>query len=224
MANTIQELAEQEPEVLRQQIDDTRSSLTEKLEALEEHVTGTVQNTKDTVAETIQTVKDTVEETVSTVKDTVEETVSTVKDTFNLNLQVERHPWPMLGGALVAGLVCGAAASKTRGHRGPMPVSQLASHGEPPLRSVRAEAAASPEEGHGPFGRFQEEVDQFAGLGVSLVLGLVRDVLRENLPQAAEQIGGMLDSITTKLGGRPVASPVLTKRRDHYPSTPDLGL
>jgi len=102
------------PEVIRQQMAETRASLTEKLEAVENLVSETVQSTTDAVSSTVEAVKDTVEnvtdsvaETVANVKDTVSDTVSTVAETFNIRLQFERHPWLMFGGAVALGCVAG---------------------------------------------------------------------------------------------------------------------
>jgi len=222
MAESIRDLAEQPPEELRQKIDDTRSAITEKLEALEDQVTGTVENVKDTVEETIQNVKDSVQETVSTVKDTFQETVETVKDTFNLSLQVQRHPWGMLGGALVAGFLGGALVGETRRRRNRMPVERLESRGTPPLEPVQPyrarfeEPLASEQRQKRPmFGRFQDEVDQLKGLALGYLFGAIRDVIQENAPQVAEQVGSVMDNITTKLGGKPIAGPVLHQDPRH---------
>ena len=87
---------DQEPEVIRQQIDQTRSALTEKLETRENQVRDTVTNAKTTV-----------EETIGSVKSTVHETVATVKRTFDLPYQVERHPWGMFGGSILVGYLVG---------------------------------------------------------------------------------------------------------------------
>ena len=98
---------ENEAELIRQQMTETRTALTEKLETLEEEVASKVKGTTETVAETVETVKEAVEGTVHTVKETVENTVETVKDTFDVNRQVERHPWMMFGGAVLLGFVGG---------------------------------------------------------------------------------------------------------------------
>jgi len=113
------------PEVIRQQMAETRAHLTEKLEAVENLVTETVQNTTQAVSDTVEAVKDTVENvtgtvanTVAAVKDTVSDTVETVADTFNVRRQFERHPWVMFGGAVAVGWVAGTflgGKSRTNG-------------------------------------------------------------------------------------------------------------
>lgn len=221
MPENIRDLAEKPPEEIRQEIDETRSSITSKLEALEEQVVGTVQNAKETVEETINTVKETVQETVSTVKDTVQETVSTVKETFDLRLQVQRHPWPMVGGALAAGFATGALLGEIR-HRREMPMDRLASDGapmtesyRPEYRTNRAAEAPAPHE-PGLLDRFRGELDQLKGLAIGVLFGVVRDVIKENVsaPEVADKIAEVLDGITSKLGGQPVRGPVFQTHGD----------
>lgn len=231
MAEEIRDIAEQEPEEIRLQIDETRSAITEKLEALEGTFVDTVQSAKDTVQETIDsatqkveetisTVKETVQETVSSVRDSVNETVSNVKETFDLRLQVRRRPWPMLGGSLVAGLVAGALFSRAR-HRREMPMDRLESHGEPmmrqpepvyqaPVTELRTSVAAEPHK-PGVLDMFHDEIAQVKGLAIGMVVGIVRDVIKEQMPQMAEQVSEVMDNITTKLGGKPVEGQVLPR-------------
>ena len=91
------------PEVMRQQIEETKSQLWEKLDTLECQVSEVVQSTSTAVSETVASVQ----ETVSNVTDTVQESVQSVSNAFDLPLQVERHPWLAVGGSFVLGyLTC----------------------------------------------------------------------------------------------------------------------
>jgi len=225
MIEDTRNLAEKEPAQIRQEIDETRSSITTKLEAIEEQVVGTVQNARESVQETIDTVKDTVQETVSAVKESVQETVSTVKETFNLRLQTQRHPWPMVGGSVLAGFITGTLFGRGRQWQ-EMPMEKLASHGEVPQRPApppvrEREEPATPRE-PGLMDRFQDEIDQVKGVAIGMLAGLVRDAIKDavqgRMPQLADQVEGVLDRITTKLGGKPVQGPVL-----HDEPAPDLG-
>jgi len=231
MTDDIRELSEQPPELLRQQMDVTRSSITEKLEAIEEQVVGTVQNAKETVQETIDSVKETVQETVSTVRQTVqgtigtvkatmEETMSTMKDTFDVRLQVQRHPWPMMGGSLIAGMIAGTIVGEMR-HRRRMPMERLASDGGVPVRAtplrepLREEPPARREPGI--LDRFQDEIDQVKGMAIGMAIGLARDFIKDavqkNMPHMADQVEDVIDRVTTKLGGKPVQGSVLREER-----------
>jgi len=103
-----------ETEVIKQQMEETRSSLQDKLSTLESQVKETVQTAtdavstvKETVEETVGAVKESVHDTVASVKESVHDTVDAVKDTFDVRHQVERHPWGMFLGAAAVGFVGG---------------------------------------------------------------------------------------------------------------------
>jgi len=98
---------EQDPEMIRQQMEMQRAALAAKLETLENKIVETVEGAREAVAETVQTVKEGVRDSVSTVKETVQNSVESVKETFDLRLQVERHPWAMIGGAVAVGFAAG---------------------------------------------------------------------------------------------------------------------
>ncbi|MGH7966394.1 MAG: hypothetical protein ACRERD_31975 [Candidatus Binatia bacterium] len=123
---------QQSIEATRQDMEDTRSAMTEKLEILEDRVRETVEgaastvegivsNVKETVDTTVEAVKQTVEDTrssvegiVENVKGTVGETVESVKNTFDLSYQVDRRPWLMFGGAILTGYMLGNWGSGSR--------------------------------------------------------------------------------------------------------------
>jgi len=137
-----------EPEVIRQQMEATRTDLTKKIEALENQVVGTVQNTTQAVSDTVETVKEAVQETVSAVKDTVSDTVGTVKDTvaetvcsvkeaMDVRGYVEQYPWASFGAAVAAGFVGGLMIES--GQRARRRIGELHSHGEIPTSQGRRE-------------------------------------------------------------------------------------
>jgi ElaB/YqjD/DUF883 family membrane-anchored ribosome-binding protein len=107
------------PEVIEQQMEETRQSLTDKVAALETQVVGTVQTATQAVQDTVETVKSAVQETVTTVKDTVQESVSAVtdgvKETFDVKHHVQENPYLMVGGAVVAGLITGLLVFRKEG-------------------------------------------------------------------------------------------------------------
>jgi len=125
----------------RHDIEETRASMTEKLELLEERVRDTLEETKIAVDDIVENVKGTVDETVVVVKETVtgakstvenivenvketmDDTVTKVKQSFDLRYQVEQHPWLMVGGSVVVGSVL---ASFLQGGRESRPYSYYA--------------------------------------------------------------------------------------------------
>jgi len=230
-----------ETEVIREQMEETRASLTEKLETLEQQVVTTVQEATTAVAETVETVKEAVNETVATVKDTVQETVATVKgtvedtvvgvkETFDLQHQIEEHPWGMMAGAVALGYLGGYLLSPPRprvvtaniGTQYPLPVSQPI-----PPRPVASEPTSSgPNWWTGVSAMFAPEIAKVKGLALGVALGIVRDSITQAAPaQMQAELGNVIDSITAKLGGEPLQAPVLPQgfgeseeRRENYSS------
>jgi ElaB/YqjD/DUF883 family membrane-anchored ribosome-binding protein len=214
-------------EMIERQMQDKREDLTKKLEQLEQQVVETVQSTTNAVTDTVDNVKGVVEETVETVKGSVEETVETVKKTFDLRYQVENHPWLMLGGSVAVGFVAGRLLE------GLVPPARATlSDALPPPSlggvetvagpSYRFAAEARPRKGYGPptessgsnwlgelTRQFAPEIDRLKGLAVGTALGLVRDMVRNALPEElGGKLSGMLDDVTQKLGGEPFKGPV----------------
>jgi len=132
-----QRTGSQEPRIeeTRNAAEETRASMTEKLEVLEDRVRetlegtrstveGIVEDVRDTVSDTVGTVKETVEQAKSTVdtlvenvKDTVDSTATMVQQSFDIRHQVEQRPWTMFGGAVLAGYLLGNWTLSDSQHR-----------------------------------------------------------------------------------------------------------
>jgi ElaB/YqjD/DUF883 family membrane-anchored ribosome-binding protein len=216
---------ENEPELSRDQMQDTRTALTEKLEALESKVTGTVQSATAAVSDTVEAVKSTVTDTIGTVKDSVEGTVSTVKETvkdaFDLPGHVERHPWLAMLGSVAVGFVGGQVLHNLAGGRRrevprqyeafseAMPKREGATNGHGAKEPHKEEASEDGILG-GMAKAFGAELDTLKGLGLSVITGVVRDLVTQSAPG---EIGGRLrewmDGLTEKMGAKPLHEPVL---------------
>ena len=90
------------PEVIRQQMEETKSQLSEKLESLEHQVSETVQST-GTVVTAVAATAEAVQETVEAVTGAVQDAVHSVSNAFDFPRQVERHPWIAVGGSFALG-------------------------------------------------------------------------------------------------------------------------
>ena len=213
-----------EPEVIRDQMQETRTALTEKLEALEQQVSNTVQSATTTVAETVQTVKDTVEDTVGTVKETVQETVSTVKhgirDAFDLPGHVERHPWLAMAGSVAVGYLMGRLLTPDEPRRAApsMPTSFYRPQPETPAPAPYHNGANGAEKEKesgeswmtGLMDTFSEPLGKLKDLGVSAMMALVRDLATRNMPgEIGSRVQTWMDDVTEKMGARPLAEPIL---------------
>jgi ElaB/YqjD/DUF883 family membrane-anchored ribosome-binding protein len=198
----VNNLTNQNPETIQREIDQTRSAITEKLEALEEQVRGTVQ-----------TAKEKVEETIETVTSSVQDTVESVKETFDLRLQVERHPWPMVGGALIVGFAVGrvmtsAATRHSAGER----VSTAPEYTPAAAPSAGLDGRDTFTSFRGTPGwadQFSDEFRQVKGVVIGYALGALRDILKQSLPNLSPHLDRISHTLTQKLGGEPVNEPVL---------------
>jgi len=123
------------PELIEQQMEQTRESLTEKVSLLENKVLGqinsatdTVQGTVSSVQETVQSVKDVVQDTVQSVSDTVKHSVHSIaaemKETLDVRKHVQQNPLAMVGGAAALGFLAGLIVFRARPSGGPGPPSR----------------------------------------------------------------------------------------------------
>jgi len=195
---------DQEPDVIRRQIDQTRSSLTEKLETLEGQVRGTVENAKATVDETIESVR-------STVRDTVEG----VKQTFDVKHQTQQHPWAMFGGSVAAGFLVGTYIHRLRKQPSALEYARPMGNGyrgqavhAPPAEasSFRSEPAAEAKPGlmSNLLHQFDDEIRNVKQVAIGAAVGWLRDMAKAQFPQLAPHIDEVMNSATSKLGGKPI--------------------
>jgi ElaB/YqjD/DUF883 family membrane-anchored ribosome-binding protein len=117
----------EEPEVIQEQMEETRSALADKLGALTGKITGTVETVQETVENTVANISGTVEsvqeavtqtveavtETVENVGETAQVAVENVKEAFNIPKQFDRHPWLFVGGSVLLGFVGGKLVLRT---------------------------------------------------------------------------------------------------------------
>jgi len=198
---------ENEAALIREQMLETRTSLTEKLENLEEQVTSKVKDTTESVVETVETVKDAVENTVQNVSDTVNSTVETVKDTFDLSHQMEQRPWMMFGGAVLLGFIGG----KLLDHLGPPPTygNGFAPVPYPPAREPAPAYQSSPTPaGPGVGSKVLESLkpalSKLGGLAIGVTTGVLGEMIRDAAPEPLhQQLDEVVDDITLALGGTP---------------------
>jgi hypothetical protein len=212
-----------EPEVIRQDIEQTRSALTEKLETLEEEVRDTYQSAKESV-----------EETIENVTETVQETVETVQRTFDLEYQMQQRPWVLIGGSVAAGVAAGYVLNNLRPQATTWDDS--ARYVPPPSRPVdqgsafaSQQARYTPPRHEGPsffqslFGRFDKEIGMVKEMAIGYAAGVLRDMIKEALPAVKERVQQVMDSATTKMGGKPVEGAVFPEPPKRDPQFAERG-
>jgi ElaB/YqjD/DUF883 family membrane-anchored ribosome-binding protein len=246
-----------EAEVIQQRMRAKREALADKLEALEDHLIGSVQHTATSVEQTVQNTvgavqetvhaakqtvddalaaardaihiaRDTVHETVDSAKHTVHETVAAFRETVDLDHQVQRHPWAMVGLSVAAGAAGGWCFRKVARMDSADFNSLLGFAGITQPRQTtafggRSSMSAPQTNGHGPtassqptsflgglLAQFGPEIDKLKSLGIGTLLGVVRDLATHAMPQnLAPPVSEVIDNVNAKLGGQHVPSPVL---------------
>lgn len=212
-------------EEIQRQIDATKASLVEKLGALETHVSDSVQATTDSVSETVNSVKETVESITGSVKETVDNVSESVKETFvsvsesvhhlgdffDIQLQAQRRPWTVVGVAIATGCLASyLLGGKKSRENSTQRREEMERPYAPPLPSY---AAAKPKE-EARTGWLWDSVSNLSGLAIGSMMGIVRDMAVESLPEVlGKKVMEEVDRITTHLGGKPLAGPLLTPHK-----------
>jgi len=228
--------------MIRQHMEAQRAALDEKLETLENKILSTVDCAREAVAETVTSVKEGVKDSVDSVKGTVETSMHAVQDTFDLPAQVNRHPWAIFGGAVAAGFVAGCILNRTS-TRAPASaatgaVARPAPTAAPTAAPRTAVAWMHPSEEHVPSGPpasretwadhmarlFAPEFQRLKSLAVGALMGVVREMVSEPLPDPMRpQAKEILDNITTKLGGEVMARETVEPLLPHHRSDEHNG-
>jgi len=239
---------ENKPEVIRQQMQQTRTSLSEKLEELECRVKDTVCNATSAVNETISTVKGAVDETVTTVKEAVGSSACAVKETLgdtmhsvreglDVEVQVQRHPWTMLGGAVAAGYIGGKLLQRlNEPARGGMPGYTAPTHlpgadwaapsqqaGPKAARETNGRAAEQTAASHAPgwadtmLAPLKPELENLKGIAVGALFNFLKGMIRQHTPPALDRpLEEAVDRLTTRFGGRRLEGSIMDEPQDAF--------
>jgi len=192
-------------DLIRQDMAQTRDSLTDKLETLESRLLGSVHEATSAVRDAM-----------GTVKDTVRESVDSVKAAVDMQAHVQRRPWLMLGGAVLGGYLLGALLTRESSRaREPTPQPPPFKkpptgngHSRQPAQSQPSQSAAKATEPAKPnplLEAIEPEIRQLKGLALGVMCGALREmVTKEVPPHLAGQLGEIVDNITRKIGGEPL--------------------
>jgi ElaB/YqjD/DUF883 family membrane-anchored ribosome-binding protein len=205
-----------DPEVIRQQMEETRCALTDKIERFEQAVTEKVQTTTAAMTDTVASVREAVQETVETVKGTVSDTVASVTDTFDVPQYFRDYPWAAFGAAVGVG-VAGGLLLKGRSRAASAPVNRPSfaaqapsSNGGGRVPMNGSPAPAQPDRSDNAVSMFDDELRKLKGMAVGAAFSLLRSWIGQSVPvPLADQVHGLIDSVTRKLGGEPVHGDLL---------------
>lgn len=195
-----------ETDLIKQQMGQTRTALTEKLQTLENKVIGAFVSTTDMVAQTVQDVGATVRDATQNVRATMSETVSSVREAFDMPRQIDQHPWLMVGGSVLAGYVGGVVLDNLE--HGRLPSLPAAERLLPSGSEVRQRMVSEPKRLRVPgflkalADSFAPELEKLKAAAVGMAMSALRDKIGESVPPHMRgDFAEMMDRITTKLGG-----------------------
>jgi hypothetical protein len=211
-----------DPEVIRHRMQETRTHLTNKVEAVEEMVTNTVKSTAEAVTETVDEVKEAVAGAVEGAKEVVHDTVAGVRSFFDIGAHFRQHPWLMLAGVagfsfLATKLVAGrgrrreddaGAFDRVAPSIGPASYVEMERGAGPAYTSAATRRTQEPE---GPswlstlVDKLGPSATKLKEMGIGYTLGLIDHMVSEAVP---EQVRGgvhdVIQTLTTSLGGKPL--------------------
>lgn len=205
------------PEVIEQEMAETRSSLVGKIAALEQQVVATVQSATTAVQDTVQSVTNAVQDTTSSVRDSllgvqdeakqaVHGLADTVKGAFDVSSHVRANPWPTVGAAAAAGFVTGLMVfgRATRELPGQMAAGSEPTPVPPPYRPSYAAGFNAPEaapqaapQSNPPrrpswmdelLGRAGQEIVKLGELALSKAVAQARTAIDQQVPKLVDNL------------------------------------
>jgi gas vesicle protein len=206
-------------------VEGTSTAVADTAETVKETVENVSEKVKESVAamaETVEAVKDGVQDACAAVSGTVHQAAAYVGEALNLGLQAERRPWIVFGGSVVAGCVGGYLFGQAFGRPS----------GRAARRPSSGYAAAAPRPAEAPSGRggFQlpgwlsEELGRLRNVAIGAAMGVVRDLVRQNLPgQLGERIAQEIDNVNGKLGGEKFSGPLMPNANNANAEKPYVG-
>jgi len=171
----------------------TRSSLGDKVGALEEKVVETVKDTAEAVSDTVGAVKETVQSTTQAVADTV----GSVKDSLDVGALVRKYPWLMVGGGLALGYVLNTLLVSSRQEPSrPRPARAPSAPPAGEESSVWSDALGSVWDSLSPM------ADKLKGLALGATTGVLGEVLMNFAPDALKNgLSDLVNHMTQQVGG-----------------------
>jgi len=197
-------------ELIRRKMERTRESITEKLDALEDRIVGSVEQASAAVTNT----------------------AASVKDAMDINTQIDRHPWLVFGGAMAAGLLAGHLLISRKQESWPRMMEQRPTPAPAPpttptppqarnptpmpvQENFRPSPPPAPPQGTAPatpglLSMLEPELVKAKELAIGVTMGLVREaLLAEMPPPLASCAKEIINDVTQKFGGRPLDNSAL---------------
>jgi len=198
-----------ELEVIREEMEEKRASLADKVEALESQVLGTVHSATETVSSAVEGAKEvvaSVTEGAKHVVETVSETVDAVKEKLSVRRCVEQYPWASVGVSVAAGFGLAQllpAHRSTSGDRSEA-LPPASSGGYSPSSTASSYQPPRQEESHSALtGMLGKAAGTVGSLAVGTLMSAIKGLVTQSLPQQWQsELTRLVDDITTQVGGK----------------------
>jgi ElaB/YqjD/DUF883 family membrane-anchored ribosome-binding protein len=197
---------DRELEVIRDEMEQTRANLADKLGALETQVRETVVGAKEAVSSTVEGVKEAV--------GSVTETVGAVTEQLSVTKQVEEHPWLAMGAAVAAGFVAAQVLDQmSRPAPAPAPPQSLSDLSFPSSSRFSEPLPPPAEKKEGLLESMMPDLggvvntllSSAGGLAVNSLFGVIRELTSRGLPEEWKgEVTKLVDQVADKLGGKPI--------------------
>lgn len=105
---------EQVLETHRIKTEESRESLTERLEGLEHGIMDTWQGATASLNETVENVQESLKTTMHSVQGAVHDTTQAMRRALDLPAHLRRHPWMFVCGAAFLGVMAGFLLGRSR--------------------------------------------------------------------------------------------------------------
>jgi len=219
-----------EAEVIKHQMRETRSSLTEKVEALEESLAAKIKDTTETVAQTVHSVADVVDQT----SNVVSESVASVKDAVSMKRHFDEHPWLFLAGGAALGYLGGCLMGGRSSTESPGQHFGARGYGSQPQQDGRdgrdrEEQRREPpqrKEESGPSWlgtlteAFAPAVSKLEGMALDATTNMVGTMILNAVPEELRKDArDVLNEVTKALGVKPVPMPPPQEQACPSPAT-----
>jgi len=105
---------DREPKTLQPGAEESKTSLGDKLGTVEEGIKDAWHGATAAATRAVAGVKSAAETTAQAVQGAAHSTSNAMGRAFDLPAHVRRHPWPMVGGAMLLGMAAGCLVGRLR--------------------------------------------------------------------------------------------------------------
>jgi hypothetical protein len=168
-----------------------------KMENETNSIKNEMQDTKQALVEKLGMIGDQVREQIDTTKERVSDKVDSIKENFSIKHQVETHPIGAVSAAVVAGLAIGSLANSRRASRTYTPNLESSSAKE---WINSAEMSRGPSMISKLADRFSDEINMVKGMVAGVVAKNAREFISQKYPKFAPEVTNVIHSMAAKFG------------------------